>query len=409
MPWHLKSNMFKKYSHRIVPLVMAVAVVISIGVSVLYLFLEHRSLKNHNKEQALQIVDNLSSLVLQHPVLWKYQLQKYQSIIDNIVSRSDFAEIRIISPTDRSQLYLEHVQNRDGNWKRLATLRESAPLTFNRDTLGIVEIEYSIAPLIVTAAGLLLISTLTGAGFAWLVFRMTTRATAKLEHDIEKLIGELESFNYTISHDLQAPLRSVSSFGALIMEDYRDRLDAEVLSLLERMVAASNRMKAMVDGLLELSRFDHQKMQCERVNLSGIAREIIEELRNNAPDRQVTCRIADNVEVKGDPRMLRCLLQNLIGNAWKFTAGRENAFIEFGVKRDRERDTVFVLDNGVGFDMNYAHKLFAPFQRLHSAAEFEGTGIGLATVRRIIDLHGGSIWMESQKGHGALFSFQLQS
>jgi hypothetical protein len=304
-------------------------------------------------------------------------------------------------------VYLSHIQNGDMTWQQFLTATVSVPLDFNRETVGIVEVERSVMPLAIITAGLFLVCALGGAMLALLVYRLSTRAAGELEQEVAELVAELESFNYSISHDLGAPLRHISGIGEILVTDFEGRLDQEALGLVKRMTAATRRMRAMIDGLLDLSRVSRQELRCERVDLSSMAREIIDELREISPQRRVLCTIADDVVATGDPRLLRSVLQNLLGNAWKFTVCREDAAIWFGVKREDGKDAFFVSDNGAGFDMNYAHKLFTPFQRLHSSTEYEGTGIGLATVRRIIQRHGGNIWATGEVGQGAEFCFHL--
>ncbi len=228
---------------------------------------------------------------------------------------------------------------------------------------------------------------------------------------LEAANQELEAFAYSVSHDLRAPLRAMDGFSAALLSHYGDQLDAQGRHYLERIQAASKRMGDLISDLLNLSRITRREMSRQQVNLSALAHEIAAELRAGEPQWQVEFIIADDAHVQGDAHLLRVVLQNLIGNAWKFTSKRANARIEFGVwdaSPTRPHPVYFVRDNGVGFDMAYADKLFAPFQRLHGIREFPGTGIGLATVRRIIARHGGYIWTEAAVDQGAAFYFTLR-
>ncbi|MCK4361826.1 MAG: PAS domain S-box protein [Dehalococcoidia bacterium] len=218
---------------------------------------------------------------------------------------------------------------------------------------------------------------------------------------------ELEAFAYSVSHDLRAPLRSIDGFSQVLLEDYTDRLDDEGKNYLQRVRSASQRMAELIDDLLNLSRVTRGKMHYETVDLSALAQTIAMELRQSQPERDVEFTIAPGLAAKGDAQLLSVALENLLGNSWKFAKKRGRTRIEFGYAETNGQPAYFVRDNGVGFDMAYADKLFGAFQRLHSHNEFEGTGIGLATVQRIIHRHGGKIWAESAVGQGATFYFTL--
>ncbi|MFB3815259.1 MAG: PAS domain S-box protein [Terriglobales bacterium] len=218
---------------------------------------------------------------------------------------------------------------------------------------------------------------------------------------------ELEAFSYSVSHDLRAPLRSIDGFSQILLDEYSDKLDQEGRAFLGRVRAASQHMGQLIDALLQLSRVTRSEMRHDRVDLSGVVRSIAESLRQSAPQRQVEFRIADGLVVSADSHLLQVALENLLGNAFKFTMRCEHAEIEFGARIENNETVYFVRDNGAGFDMAYAHKLFGAFQRLHGVTEFEGSGIGLATVERIIRRHGGRIWADSQVGEGATFYFTL--
>lgn len=224
---------------------------------------------------------------------------------------------------------------------------------------------------------------------------------------LEAINRELEAFSYSVSHDLRAPLRAIDGFSQALLEDYGGRLDKEADNYLNRIRAASQRMGHLIDDILNLSRLSRFELQIGDVNLSSLAQTIIGELQGTQPDRAVEVVIQGGVMARGDARLLRIALENLLGNAWKFSSLNSLPKIEFGTIAEKNQSIYFVKDNGVGFDMAYSEKLFSPFQRLHSAQEFPGSGIGLATVWRIIARHKGRIWAESEPGRGAIFYFTL--
>lgn len=218
---------------------------------------------------------------------------------------------------------------------------------------------------------------------------------------------ELESFSYSVAHDLRAPLRSIDGFSQALLDDWAEKLDAQGKKYLKHVRESAQQMSHLIDDLLALSRLSRGDVRRLQVDLSALAHELVERLQDTEPERRVTVVIHDGVVGHGDPTLLRAVLENLLGNAWKFTAKRELAHIEFGQTSDGARASYFVRDNGAGFDMAYAAKLFGVFQRLHSSDDFEGNGIGLATVQRIIRRHGGRVWAEGAVDRGATFSFTL--
>ena len=220
---------------------------------------------------------------------------------------------------------------------------------------------------------------------------------------------EMESFAYSVSHDLRAPLRSIDGFSLALLEDYGDKLDEEGKDYLRRVRAATQRMAQLIDDMLKLSRITRSDLTFETVNLSDLVVSIKEELQSGDPGRKVKFVIKKGVKTKGDPRLLRVVLDNLLGNAWKFTGGHAEARIEFGVSDVEGKTAYFVRDDGAGFDMKYADKLFTTFQRLHTELEFPGTGVGLALVQHIIHRHGGTVWAEGAVHQGATFWFTLQT
>jgi PAS domain S-box-containing protein len=218
---------------------------------------------------------------------------------------------------------------------------------------------------------------------------------------------ELEAFSYSVSHDLRAPLRSIDGFSLALLEDYSEKLDDEGKKHLQRVRAATQRMGDLIDDMLNLSRVTRASMRLENVNVSGLAGEVTEELKKTQPERRVEFRIEKRLEAKADSHLLRIVLENLLDNAWKFTSKRTEAQIEFGKTFNNGTSAFFVRDDGAGFDPACADRLFGAFQRLHATSEFPGTGVGLATVQRIVHRHGGRIWAESSVGHGATFYFTL--
>jgi hypothetical protein len=224
---------------------------------------------------------------------------------------------------------------------------------------------------------------------------------------LETANKELEAFSYSVSHDLRAPLRAIDGFSRILLEDYSNKLDADGQDSLTRVRAASQRMGQLIDDLLQLSRLARSEMRRTPVDLSALARTLADDLQKLQPDRRVEFVIEPGLTANADAGLIRVVLENLLGNAWKFTGKQAAAKIEFGRATREGVSVYFVRDNGVGFDMKYASKLFGAFQRLHAATDFPGTGIGLATVQRIIHRHGGRVWAESEVGRGATFFFSL--
>jgi two-component system sensor histidine kinase/response regulator len=236
----------------------------------------------------------------------------------------------------------------------------------------------------------------------------------QLEHLVEErttaltaINRELEAFSYLLSNDLHAPLLAFDGLSEALLTDYGDKLDSRAKDYLQRMRRASQRMGDVFDGLQALFRLTGGDIHKEQVDVSAMAAEIVEEMKASNPERSVSVTIGPNLSVSGDARLVRIMLSNLISNAWKFTGNRADASIEIGGELVDGESRQFVRDNGVGFDMIHAHKLFGAFQRLHSQSEFPGMGIGLATVRRIVNRHGGRTWAEGRVGEGATFFFVL--
>ncbi len=218
---------------------------------------------------------------------------------------------------------------------------------------------------------------------------------------------ELEAFSYSVSHDLRAPLRSMDGFSQALLEDYGDSFDAQGKDYLQRIRSASRRMSVIIDDLLKLSRITRSEVHLADVNLSELAQSIAAELSEQAPERKIQWEITPGLHASADANLIRIALLNLLQNAWKFTSHHPTAIIEFGQILLEGESVYYVRDDGAGFDMNYANKLFGAFQRLHDSNEFEGSGIGLATVQRIIHLHNGRIWAEGKEEQGSTFYFSL--
>jgi light-regulated signal transduction histidine kinase (bacteriophytochrome) len=225
--------------------------------------------------------------------------------------------------------------------------------------------------------------------------------------ELEASNKELEAFSYSVSHDLRAPLRGIDGYSRLLLDDYGDALNSEGKYYLQNVRLAAQKMGQLIDDLLVLSRVTRAEMHREVVDLSELARESIEALREQEPERQVQISIQPLLQAQGDANLLRVMLRNLLSNAWKFTAKKDQASIEIGMQKQDSQSVYFIRDNGAGFNMKYADRLFIAFQRLHNPSEFEGTGIGLATVQRIISRHGGKIWAVADVDQGATFYFTL--
>ena len=230
---------------------------------------------------------------------------------------------------------------------------------------------------------------------------------AELVSDLEHKNRELESFSYAVSHDLRAPLRRIEAFGRAVLESQGEQLDGNGRRFMHRIQEASRQMSQLIDDVLYLSKVSRTEVRQQEIDLSGLVESILERLREADPGRTVETRVRPGVIVVGDGRLLRIALTNLLENAWKFTERQPAARIEFGMMTATGDPTYFIRDNGAGFDMAYVDRLFGPFQRLHLASEFPGSGIGLATVQRIIHRLGGRVWAEGVVGQGATFSFTL--
>ncbi|MCW5837742.1 MAG: PAS domain-containing protein, partial [Labilithrix sp.] len=241
--------------------------------------------------------------------------------------------------------------------------------------------------------------------------KLADTALREAKTQAETASAELEAFSYSVAHDLRAPLRAIDGYSAALLEDYADRLDDDGRRLLDNVRRAAQRMASLIDDLLTLSRATRVDLRREQTDIGALARACLEPLLRAAPHREVEIVIEDGLTALADPRLVVVALDNLLGNAWKFTSKQPRARIEVGAAAPRapgEARTFFVRDNGAGFDMAYVGKLFTPFQRLHGASEYDGTGIGLATVQRIMRRHGGRAWAEGKVGAGATIYFTLE-
>lgn len=241
-----------------------------------------------------------------------------------------------------------------------------------------------------------------------MVMAETYQQESERAEELKRMNQELEAFSYSVSHDLRTPLRSIDGFSRVLLQEYGKLFDERAQNYFGRIRTATQRMGMLIDDLIHLSRITRANLNREKVNISNLAKTIFADLAIRSPERNVTARIADNLVVEGDPHLLTVMLENLLGNAWKFTSKHSEAWIEVGSYKEKDNTIFYVSDNGSGFAMEYANKLFSPFQRMHTQKEFEGTGIGLATVQRIVAKHGGRIWAEAVPDKGAKFFFVLE-
>ncbi|HVW86363.1 MAG TPA: CHASE3 domain-containing protein [Bryobacteraceae bacterium] len=347
--------------------------------------------------------------------------QEMASTIDLFRLRGKKAATERVA-ADRGKQYMDQARQLTD---RMVRIEEKEVALRNRQT---TQLGASTRRKAFIGAAVLFLFTTVGAVLLGIEIRYERRVAARLERserrykklaenlenqveartrDLRQLNDELRAFSYSVSHDLRAPLRSIDGFSQIVLEDYSERLDDTGRDLLRRIRAGATRMGALIQSLLELSRVTRQELRIERVSLSSIADSVIDSLLRAEPGRDVEVVVEPDLEVNADPQLMRVVLDNLLANAWKFTSRMTPARIEFRKNTEVHGDVFFVRDNGSGFDPAQAGRLFTPFQRLHSEAEFEGTGIGLATVQRAIHRHGGRIWAESRPGEGATFFFAI--
>ncbi|MFZ5575393.1 MAG: sensor histidine kinase [Pseudomonadota bacterium] len=339
-----------------------------------------------------------------------------------VQQRPDPLQITAIAPNG---FVLASAQNRESvenalsvdlpvefNGRRLLTLQAVTDVSASEVAVTTIARDVALtAALLVTLLGWMLWGILQRTALRPLENEVRTREQKEQElrqrtAELETALGELETFSYSVSHDLRTPLRAIDGFSRVIEEDYAHALDAEARNHLARMRAAAQHMGDLIDDLLELARTTHQTLQPVDADLGELATESLKRLAQEAPQRRVDIVIADGLAARVDVPLMRIALDNLLGNAWKYTALTPVARIEFGARQENGETVYHVCDNGTGFDMRYADKLFKPFHRLHGS-DFPGTGIGLPLVQRIIQRHGGRIWANSAPGKGACFHFTL--
>lgn len=292
-------------------------------------------------------------------------------------------------------------------WGVMAVEPTRAAFASRAGTLRLIATVYAVITLLTCALAYILVRTVNSLKQRELQIADLNENLKQRAAQLEATNKELEAFGYSVSHDLRAPLRSIDGFSQALLEDYADRLDAQGKDFLGRLRTASQNMGELIDDMLNLSRVTRSEMRPATVNLSSLAQIVAARLKKSEPQRQVEFVIAEGLFAKGDERLLRVALDNLLGNAWKFTGKRANAKIEFGTGQADGRQVYYVRDNGAGFDMAYSDKLFGVFRRLHRVSDFPGTGVGLATVQRVIHRHGGRIWAEGAVQKGATFYFTL--
>jgi len=292
------------------------------------------------------------------------------------------------------------------------------PIVYQGRLSGVLYLENSIAEGVFSRERRLVLETLASQAAISLenarLYRELYDAKNTMERRVEERTAQLEdvntelnAFSHSVSHDLRAPLRAMKGLSSILLEDYSESIDAEGQSLIGRIIHSSDKMTELVDGLLALSHIQHSVLDIKPVSLSRLVKESNVELSESFPTQACSLVCADDINVEGDRRMLKSLVENLLSNAWKYTAKVDCPRIEFGVDFQNEKDVYFIRDNGAGFNMEYVDKIFEAFQRLHSESEFSGTGIGLATVKRIVNKHGGEIWVDAKVGEGAIFYFTL--
>jgi signal transduction histidine kinase len=325
-----------------------------------------------------------------------YVIPKDQTIYPHIGTNQD--GIIYFNDHSANMIFTYHVLPK---YKWIAVIKQSAPSVFaarNSNFLFFMFVS--------------VIFTILSIIFIYLLYSIMKKLkdekdkSTLLNAQLENSNKELESFSYSVSHDLRAPLRSIDGFSQALLEDYFDKLDAQGQNFLNRIRNSTLRMSQLIDDILNLSRVSRTKLCMHKLNLSEMCKEIFNELAQSNPDRSVKTIVDDNLEIEGDSGAVKIMLENLLGNAWKFTSKIENPVITVSKTIINGETILFVKDNGAGFDSTYVDRLFGAFQRLHKESEFTGTGIGLATVKRIVTRHGGKVWAEGSVNQGAIFYFK---
>jgi signal transduction histidine kinase len=298
--------------------------------------------------------------------------------------------------------YIEHIRSLGASYAELG-------IVFSQWYAVVRVFQHRLMPALVeayvaTPARLVAALTATTELLDFSIAQVAEQYLEERTRQLEATNREIEAFNYSVAHDLRAPLRGVSGFTQILLEDFAPRLDPDAANYLAKIQGGVARMTTLIDALLELAQLSRSELQVRQVNVTAIARTVVAQLAAADPGRKVEVEIESGLHAMADGRLVRTLLENLIGNAWKFTSKVAAPRIEIGSSDGR---AYFVRDNGAGFDIAQARKLFSPFERLHSTDEFPGTGVGLATVQRIVDRHGGRIWVQAQVGGGATFFFTL--
>ncbi len=381
----------------------------------------HVSVANNGKEALVMLAERKPSLVLSDivmPEMDGYELCKHIKTDDNLSDIPVVLVTTLSSPRDVTKAlecgannFITKPYDEGFLLSRIQHINTHTQLQHTRSTEEPLEISIAGESYHITSDRTQILELLLST-YELAIQRNEglAKTQEKLENLNKKLITsnkELESFSYSVSHDLRSPLRSMNGFSKILLEEHADGLDEHGKDYLQRVCKASQKMANLIDDLLTLSRLSRQGIKYGAVNLSRLAGSIVRELKETEPERQVEFDIKEGVVAYGDADLLSIVLDNLLRNAWKFTGKKSSAKIELGVTHVNGEAAYFVRDDGVGFDMVYVDKLFGAFQRLHSENEFSGTGIGLATVRRIINRHGGRIWAEGEVDKGATFYFTI--
>jgi signal transduction histidine kinase len=369
-----------------------------------------RSERFLNEAQRIARIGNWELDLVDDELTWSAEIYRIFEIDPNAFGASYEAFLDLVHPHDRervNQAYTESVRSKIPYDIVHRLLLPDGRIKFVHERC---ETTYDAAGQPMRSAGT--VQDITELNVAEMKIRRLNQELEQRVRDrtaeLQAAIEDAEAFAYSVSHDLRAPLRVIDSFSRALLEDHAGQLDAEGRDYLERTCAASQRMAQLIDDLLRLSHIGRAPLAHEPVDLSILARAVAAELGLAQPERDIELVIHDGIRARGDPRLLRVVLENLLDNAWKFTGGHPRARIEFGVRVDHGRRAFFVRDNGAGFDMAHADRLCIPFQRLHTADQFPGIGIGMSLVERIVRRHGGTVWAEAAIGQGTTIYFALE-